>query len=101
MPFDGHNSESIVVIDNGSIHHSESVVNSITSVGDLPVYLPPYSPGLNPIEEAFSSVKAFLKAHEVIANSSRDIETIIQAAFHCITIDKCKGWFSDCGYVHV
>ena len=99
MPFDGHNSNSMVVMDNASIHHSEKVCDLVASVGALLIYLPPYSPDLNPIEEAFSSVKAFLEAHEAIVHSSRDIETIFQASFDNITTDECKGWFSDSGYI--
>lgn len=99
MPFDGQNCNSIVVMDNASIHHSEKVIELIASVGALLIYLPPYSPDLNPIEEAFSSVKAFLKDHEAIAYTSRDIEIIMQAAFNRISTDVCQGWFSNSGYV--
>ena len=97
MPFDGHNSNSIVVMDNASIHHSEKVSDLVASVGALLIYLPPYSPDLNPIEEAFWSVKA--KAHEAFVHSSRDIETILQASFDNITTDECEGWISDSGYI--
>ncbi len=99
MPFDGKNSNSIVVMDNASIHHSREVADLISSVGALLIYLPPYSPDLNPIEEAFSSVKANLKAHEVIIYDASDIETIVQAAFTNISPENCKGWFSDSGYM--
>ena len=75
---------------------TQKVSDLVASVGALLIYLPPYSPDLNPIEEAFSSVKAFLKAHEAI---SRDIETILQASFDNITTDECEGWFSDSGYI--
>ena len=92
-------SNSIVVMDNASIHHSEKVSDLVASVGALLIYLPPYSPDLNPIEEAFWSVKAFLKAHEAFVHSSRDIETILQASFDNITTDECEGWISDSGYI--
>lgn len=99
MPFDGVNNNSIVIMDNASIHHSQAVADLISSVGALLIYLPPYSPDLNPIEEAFSSVKAYLKANEAIIQNSRDIETVLQAAFTNISSQDCKGWFSDSGYV--
>ena len=51
-PFDGSNSKSVVIFDNASIHHLSSVVDIITAAGALVRFLPPYSPDLNPIEEA-------------------------------------------------
>ena len=58
QPFDGNNPRSVVVFDNASIHHLETVADLITASGALARFLPPYSPDLNPIEEAFSKVKA-------------------------------------------
>ena len=54
MPFDGHNPHSVVILDNCSIHHIPEIVHMIQEVGALVHFLPPYSPDLNPIEEAFS-----------------------------------------------
>lgn len=90
---------NIVVMDNASIHHSQTILHLVSSVGALLLYLPAYSPDLNPIEEAFSSVKAYLKAHEEILYDESSIELVMQAAFHNISQDDCKGWFSDCGYL--
>ena len=47
-PFNGTNPHSEVVMDNCSIHHVESVIKLIESTGSLVVFLPPYSPDLNP-----------------------------------------------------
>lgn len=99
LPFNGSNSNSIVVMDNASIHHSQAIFDLISSVGALLIYLPPYSPDLNPIEEAFSSVKSYLKAHEAVICNGSDIKVTIQAAFNSISADDCKGWFSDSGCV--
>jgi len=66
LPFNGSNSKSVVVMDNASVHHSQAILDLVSSVGAILIYLPPYSPDLNPIEEAFSYVKAYLKAHEAI-----------------------------------
>ena len=63
MPFNGVNPNSIVIMDNCSIHHVCEVVDLIQSVGALVIFLPPYSPHLMPIEECFSKVKLFLKEH--------------------------------------
>ena len=54
MPFDGINSNSIVILDNASIHHVDGVVDMISEVGALVHFLPPYSPDLAPIEECFA-----------------------------------------------
>jgi transposase len=52
---------SVLVMDNAQIHHNEFLVNFIESVGCKILFLPPYSPDLNPIEIAFSSIKSWLK----------------------------------------
>ena len=54
QPFNGRNPNSVVIIDNASIHHVESAVQMIEDTGALVHFLPPYSPDLNPTEEAFS-----------------------------------------------
>ena len=53
MPFDGHNPHSVVIMDNCAIHHVSGIREMIEEVGALLLYLPPYSPDFNPIEEAF------------------------------------------------
>ena len=63
VPFDGVSPNSIVVMDNASIHHVDSVVDTILSVGALVRFLPPYSPDMNPIEEVFGEVKHYLQAN--------------------------------------
>ena len=63
VPFDGLSPNSVVVMDNASIHHVDSVVKSILSVGALVRFLPPYSPDINPIEEVFGEVKHYLQAN--------------------------------------
>ena len=62
------------------------------------MYLPPYSPDLNPIEEAFSAVKSFLKANEEIVTTSKDIEDILLTAFANVTPLDCIGWYQNSGY---
>jgi transposase len=89
LPFNGSNPNSIVVQDNASVHYHERVRELINSVGVLLLFLPPYSPDLNPIEETFSAVKSFLKANEEIASTSRDIENILLAAFGNVTPGDC------------
>ena len=59
MPFNGSNPKSIVIMDNLSVHHAREVKDLLKQAGILVLYLPPYSPDLNPIEEMFSYVKTF------------------------------------------
>jgi len=49
MPLDGVNPNSIIILDNASIHHVDCVVDTIQSVGALVRFLPPYSPDMNPL----------------------------------------------------
>ena len=62
LPYNGINPHSVVVLDNCSIHHIAEVVKSINDVGAHVLFLPPYSPDLNPIEELFSKVKTTLRS---------------------------------------
>ncbi|KAI1829276.1 hypothetical protein DTO006G1_9806 [Penicillium roqueforti] len=53
--------KSVLVMDNASFHHSERMTQMCVDAGVKLVYLPPYSPDLNPIEELFDELKAFIK----------------------------------------
>ena len=89
MPFNGMNPHSVVVLDNCSIHHYTEVVATLNEIGVLVHFLPPYSPDLNPIEEAFSKVKTLLKRTNIL-----DTET---ASFATITAEDCRGWIAHSG----
>ena len=52
----------VVVMDNLSSHKIEGIRKAIEAVGARVVFLPPYSPDFNPIEQAFSKLKALLRA---------------------------------------
>lgn len=94
MPFNGINHNSIIIMDNCTIHHVSQVETIITDVGALVHYLPPYSPDLNPIEECFSKVKTCLKTTGSIHN---DPKSAILAAFTCIEPSDCENWIKDSG----
>ena len=97
--FDGSSPKSIAVMDNCAVHHVPIVEDLFTNAGVLLLWLPPYSPDLNPIEEAFSSVKAYLKQHhDILHLTSVDPVPIIHTAFHQITKQHCNGWISHLGY---
>jgi transposase len=52
---------SVLVMDNASFHHSERIEQMYLAAGVKFLYLPPYSPDLNPIKEFFAELKAFIK----------------------------------------
>ena len=58
-PFPGP--RSVLVMDNASIHHSAELDTMCHDAGVQLLYLPPYSPDLNPIEEFFAELKAFVR----------------------------------------
>ena len=86
----------IVVMDNLSVHKSKRVEQLIEAAGSALLFLPPYSPDFNPIEEAFSKIKSILRKA-----SSRTKEALLEAtgrALDAITPEDISGFYSDCGY---
>ena len=60
------NKHSIVIMDNASIHHIENMYKLIEEqAGAKLIYLPPYSPDLNPVEEVHSQVKSVMKLNDL------------------------------------
>jgi transposase len=97
MPFNGINDHSVIVQDNCSIHHVTEIEKLVEDTGVILLYLPPYSPDYNPIEEAFAKVKSTLKALETEMQHTDDIEMIVCAAFSTITTQDCIGWIRHAG----
>ena len=64
MPFNGMNPNSVLILDNCSVHHVDEVHQALNDCGVITHYLPPYSPDYNPIELAFSKVKYIIKSME-------------------------------------
>lgn len=96
MPFNGTNPHSVVVLDNATIHHIDGIKGMIEEVGALVLFLPPYSPDYNPIEEAFGKVKAITKAYEQeLEFGEMDIEDIVLPSFSHITPEDCVSWIAD------
>ena len=98
LPYNGSNPCSIIIMDNCSIHHTSVVKDLLRQAGLVALYLPPYSPDLNPIEEAFSYVKAYLKKHDDMIQAGVPLLSIIKSAFESISADNCNAWISDSGY---
>jgi transposase len=86
----------ILVMDNLSAHKTEKARELVEARGCELVYLPPYSPDLNPIEEAFSKMKGILRKV-----GARSREALIEAtgeALDAVTSWDAKGFFEHCGY---
>jgi len=86
----------IVVMDNLRTHHIQPVSELLHGVGADVLYLPPYSPDLNPIEKLWSKVKAILRKLRV--RSLDALEPAIHFALNCVSPDDCAGWFRCAGY---
>jgi transposase len=86
----------LVVLDNLSSHKSVRAIEAIERVGARAVYLPPYSPDLNPIENVFSKVKQLLRG--IRPRSFRQIVDAAKKALLQITLDDLEAMFVHCGY---
>ena len=85
---------SVVVMDNCSIHHIHEIVAMIHEVGALVLFLPPY----NPIEEAFSKVKASLKLMDREADYMfADHSSLVLSAFSLLTTHDYQQWIENAG----
>ena len=86
----------VVVMDNLTAHKGERVRELIEERGCELLYLPPYSPDLNPIEEAFSKVKRILRKAE--SRTRGALVEAIGAAISAVTAKDARGFFAHCGY---
>ena len=86
----------VVVMDNLSAHKGERIRELIEQRGCELLYLPSYSPDLNPIEEAFSKIKGLLRKAE--SRSREALLEAIGAALSIISDQDARGFFEHCGY---
>ena len=86
----------VVVMDNLSAHKGEKVRELIEGRGCELLYLPPYSPDLNPIEEAFSKIKGLMRKAE--ARSREALLEALGAAISALSAQEARGFFEHCGY---
>tara|TARA_Y100000294_G_scaffold168449_1_gene178665 strand:+ start:531 stop:1103 length:573 start_codon:yes stop_codon:yes gene_type:complete len=86
----------IVVMDNLSSHKVAGVRQAIKAAGAFLLYLPPYSPDLNPIELAFAKLKALLR--KAAARSVEDLWRLIAKLLDDFTPQECSNFFRHAGY---
>jgi transposase len=86
----------VVIWDNLGAHKGDKVRELIEAKGAEVLFLPAYSPDFNPIEEAFSKIKALLKKA-----AARTREALVEAmgeALRVVTYEDARGWFTHCDY---
>lgn len=86
----------IVVMDNLSAHKAAAVRQRIEAVGASLLYLPPYSPDLNPIEKCWSKIKQILRSLK--ARTAETLEAAMTTALASISGENARAWFRCCGY---
>lgn len=96
-PFPGY--LSVLVMDNARIHHGEEILELTQHFGVRLEYLPPYSPDLNPIEEAFSKLKAFIRRHgNLLTHEGDGMLFDLMECMEVVTPLDAVGYFIHAGY---
>jgi transposase len=86
----------VVILDNLQPHKSPRVRELIEGAEARLLYLPPYSPDFNPIENMWSKVKQHLRS--VAARTFEALQEAVWSALDRVTPDDCLGFFRHCGY---
>lgn len=88
--------DAVVVWDNYSIHKGKEIEKAIIAAGARLIYLPPYSPDFNPIENCWSKIKSILRS--LGARNYKDLEGAISQAYSQVSGKDIHGWFSHSCY---
>ena len=86
----------IVVMDNLSSHKGPRIRQMIDAAGGSLLYLPPYSPDFNPIENAFAKLKALLR--KAAERTIEGLWTVIGRLLDAFTPNECTNYFAAAGY---
>jgi putative transposase len=86
----------IVIMDNLGSHRGKAVRQAIRSVGARLIFLPKYSPDLNPIEQAFAKIKHWLR--KAAARNFDAVCSAIGDILDRITQEECSNYFKQAGY---
>ncbi len=86
----------VVVLDKLGAHRTEKVRDLIEGRGADLVFLPSYSPDMNPTEEAFSKIKQFVR--KAGARVREALVEAIRRALRAVTTEDTAGWFAHAGY---
>ena len=83
-------------MDNLAAHKVAGIRETIAAVGASVLYLPPYSPDLNPIEQTFAKLKALLR--KASARTRETLWTLIGQLLHTFTPGECRNSLANSGY---
>jgi transposase len=86
----------VVVMDNLGSHKANATRDAITRAGARLIFLPAYSPDLNPIEQTFSKIKSVLR--KAMGRTVPEVEAAIKAALRTISPTECRNYFRNAGY---
>ena len=86
----------VVVLDNLAAHKVDGVRQAIAAAGASVLYLPPYSPDLNPIEQLFAKLKALLR--KTAARTKDQLWHAIGRLLHAYPATECANYLRHCGY---
>jgi transposase len=86
----------VVVLDNLAAHKVDGVRQAITAAGASVLYLPPYSPDLNPIEQLFAKLKALLR--KAAARTKDELWSTIGRLLDAWSATECSNYLRHCGY---
>ena len=86
----------LVCWDNINMHKNKKVIEAIEEVGATVVFLPRYSPDMNPIEAAWSKVKSLIRKQ--MPATRRALKCAIRSALRRVTASDALGWFEYCGF---
>lgn len=90
------NKGDVVIMDNLPAHKVAGIRNMIEDAGARLLYLPPYSPDFNPIEMAFSKLKAMLR--KASARTINELWLVIAEAIDKFPPIECRNYFAAAGY---
>ncbi|CEP15026.1 hypothetical protein [Parasitella parasitica] len=79
-----------IVMDDCRIHHSAFVADAINKRGYKPLFMPPYSPFLNPIEECWSKIKSNIKRNPL--DKADNLTLHLPGPCGSVTVQDCQGW---------
>jgi transposase len=82
----------VLICDNVPFHKSEEIVEYVARNGHVLIFLPPYSPQLNPIDKAFSAWKEGIRSRN--CQNKEELFNAIRTESNRISSESCQGFFS-------
>ena len=86
----------VVIMDNLAPHKNALTLSLIERAGASVLFLPAYSPDLNPIEKMWSKIKQSVRSAE--ARTREELVDAFASALQILTPQDARGWFASCGY---